>query len=113
MATNLKNFGQGQLTDSEVNLVSSTSSEKKFLGAIQVFNTGTSNLEITFWLMATATTGTTGAGGNQKYVRTIPAGTSRTIMDFQGQVIDNDMKFSGKASTTALVNYTISGTTET
>ena len=113
MATNLKNFGQVQLTDSEVALVSATSSEKKFLGAIQVFNTGTSNVEITFWLMDTVTVGTTGVGGNQKYVRTIPAGTSRTIMDFQGQVVDNDMKFSGKAGTTALVNYTISGTTET
>ena len=113
MATNLKNFGQGQLTDSEVALVSSSSSEKKFLGAIQVFNTGTVETEITFWLMATATTGTTGVSGNQKYVRTIPPKISRTIMDFQGQVIDNDMKFSGKTSVDALVNYTISGTTET
>ena len=113
MTTSLKNFGQGQLTASEVTLVSSTSSEKKFMGAIQIFNTSTSNIEITFWLMLTATTGTTGVGGNQKYVRTIPAGTSRTIMDFQGQVIDNSMKFSGLASTTAVVNYPISGTTET
>ena len=113
MTTSLKNFGQGQLTASEVDLVSSSSSEKKFLGAIQVFNTSASNVEITFWLMLTATTGTTGSGGNQKYVRTIPAGTSRTIMDFQGQVIDNSMKFSGKANTASVINYTISGTTET
>ncbi len=113
MAANLKNFGQGQLTASEVTLVSSSSSEKKFMGAIQIFNTSTSNVEVTFWLMLAATSGTTGSGGNQKYVRTIPAGTSRAIMDFQGQVIDNSMKFSGKAGTTAVINYTISGTTET
>ena len=100
MTTTLKNFGQGQLTDSEIALVSSSSSEKKFMGAIQLFNTSTVNIEVTFWLMLTATIGTTGVGGNQKYVRTIPAGTSRTIMDFQGQVIDNNMKFSGEASTT-------------
>ena len=113
MTTSLKNFGQGQLTASEVALVSSTSSEKKFLGAIYLFNTDTTEAEITFWLMLTTTTGTTGIGSNEKYVRTIPAKGRLTIMDFQGQVIDNSMKFSGKASTTAVVNYTISGTTET
>jgi len=113
MTTNLKNFGQGQLAASEVSLVESSSSEKKFMGAIQLFNTSTSNIEVTFWLMAAVDTGTTGSGGNQKYVRTIPAGTSRAIMDFQGQVIDNSMKFSGKAGTASVINYTISGTTET
>ena len=113
MATNLENFGQGQLTDSEVALVSSSSSEKKFLGAIYLFNTGTSRTDITFWLMNTADTGATGSGSNEKYCRTIPARGRLTIMELQGQVVDNDMKFSGKAGTTGLVNYTISGTTET
>ena len=113
MTTSLKNFGQGQLTASEVALVSSSSSEKKFLGAIYLFNTDTTETVVTFWLMDTATVGTTGSGSNEKYSRTLPARGRMTIMDFQGQVIDNSMKFSGLASTTAVVNYTISGTTET
>ena len=113
MTTTLNNFKQGQLTSSEVSLVLSTASEKRFLGAIEVFNTSDSNVEIVFWLMLTVTVGTTGAGSNEKYSRTIPARTSRVIMDFQGQVVDNNMKFSGKASETLVVNYTISGTTET
>ena len=97
MTTTLNNFNVSQLTDAEVAIVSASSSEKKFIGAIEVFNTSTDNVEITLWLMAAATVGTTGLGSNERYVKTIPARRSLVIFDFQGQVVDNSMKLSGKA----------------
>ena len=102
-----------QLSTSEVSLVAAGSSEKKFLGAIQLFNTSASEVEFTFWLINTATTGTTGSGGNQSMVKTVPAGASLRVMDFAGQVLGNSMKFSGKDDTGGVVNIRIAGTTET
>ena len=116
MTTTLNNFTvltTTQLTDSEETLASAGSSDKKFLGAIEVFNTSNSNVEITFWLMLTTDVGTTGEGSNEKYVRTIPARSEKVISAFYGQVIDNNMKFSGKADTAGVVNIVVSGTTET
>lgn len=114
MATALSNFTiETQLTASEVSLVLSGSTERKFLGAIQAFNTSSSRVEVTFWLINDGTTGTTGSGGNQSMVKTIPAGSSLRIMDFAGQVVDRSMKFSGKASVASVINIRISGTTET
>ena len=114
MATTLNNFTiETQLTASEASLITTGATEKKFIGSILLFNTSTSAVEITFWLILTATTGTTGSGGNQSFTKTIPANSGLRVMDFAGQVIDNSMKFSGKADTTSVVNVSISGTTET
>ena len=116
MTTTLNNFTVltvTQLTTSELTLVSSATSEKKFLGAIEVFNTSLSNVEITLWLIPTADTGTTGSGSNESYVRTIPARSSKVISEFQGQIVDFVQKFSGKASVTGVINITVSGSTDT
>lgn len=114
MATTLDQFtAETKLTAIEASLVTSGASEKKFLGSVQLFNTSTSAVEVTLWLINTATTGTTGSGGNQSLVKTIAAGSSIRLMDFAGQVVDNSMKFSGKADTASVVNIRVSGTTET
>lgn len=114
MATTLDQFTiETQLTASEASLVTSGSSEKKFLGALQIFNTSSSSVEVTFWLINTATTGTTGSSSNESMAKTIGARSSIRLMDFAGQVVDNSQKFSGKADTAGVVNIRVSGTTET
>lgn len=114
MATTLSNFTiETQLSASEATLISSGASEKKFIGSMLLFNTSSSAVEVTMWLILATTTGTTGSGGNYSYVKTIPANTGLRVMDYAGQVLDNSMKFSGKADTASVINVSISGTTET
>ena len=114
MATTLSNFTiEEQLASSEETLISSGASEKKFIGSMLLFNTSSSAVEVTLWLILTATTGATGSGGNHAFVKTIPANTGLRPSDLFGQVIDNNMKLSGKASVADVVNILGSGTTET
>jgi len=114
MTTTLNNFSsETQLTTSEATIVSTTSSEKKFIGMATVTNTSESNVEVTVWRMLTATTGTTGSGGNWIYKKTIPANTTERIDKIMGHVLGNSMKISALAGTASVVNIDISGTTET
>jgi hypothetical protein len=114
MTTTLSNFSsETQLTASESTIVSTTSSEKKFIGMATVSNTSTSNVEVTLWRLASATTGTTGSGGNWIWKKTIPANTTERIDKIMGHVLGNSMKVSALASTASVVNIDISGTTET
>ena len=114
MTTTLANFtSETQLTTSEVSMVSTTSSEKKFIGAFVLTNTATTNVEVTVWRVATTTTGTTGVGGNWIYRKTIPAGQSMRVDAVMGQSLGNTMKISALASAASVINIDISGTTET
>ena len=114
MTTTLNNFvSETQLTTSEVALVFTSSSEKKFIGAATVTNTSTSAVEVTFWRMLTATTGTTVSGGNWFIKKTIPANQTERLDKLLGQVLGNSMKISALADTTSVINVDISGTTET
>ena len=114
MATTLNSFvKETQLTASEATLISSQSSEKKFIGKCTLTNTSTDNVEVTLWLLLTATTGTTGSGGNWTFKETVPANRTVTVDKLQGHVIDNSMKVSGLAATASVINVNISGTTET
>ena len=114
MTTTLNNFSsETQLTTSEVSIVSTTSSEKKFIGMATLTNTSTSNVEVTLWRLATTTTGTTGSGGNWIYKKTIPANATERIDKIMGHVLGNSMKISALASTASVINIDISGTTET
>jgi len=114
MATTLSNFTiEEQLASSEETLISSGSSEKKFIGSMLLFNTSDVKVEVTLWLILTATTGTTGSGGNHAFFRSIPPRTGLRPSDLIGQVIDNSMKLSGQADTADVINVLISGTTET
>ena len=114
MTTTLSNFtSETQLTASEVSMLSTTSSEKKFIGMATVTNTSDSNVEVTLWRLATTTTGTTGSGGNWIYTKTIPANATERIDKIMGHVLGNSMKISALASTSSVINIDISGTTET
>ena len=114
MAVKLNSFtSEVQLPSTELSLVVSGSSETKFLGSIYVFNTATSNIEVTLWLNQSTTTGTTGSGGNQAFVGTIPANSGKKITLLGSQVVGKSMKLSGKADIGGVINAFISGTTET
>jgi len=114
MTTTLNNFvSETQLTASEATLVSTNTSEKKFIGKFTLTNTSDSNVQVTLWRVASTTTGTTGSGGNWIYRETIPAGKVVTVDKLQGHVLGNSMKISGLAGTASVINVDVSGTTET
>lgn len=114
MTTTLNSFvRETQLTASESNIITSSGSEKKFIGKFTLTNTSDSNVEVTLWLLLTATTGTTGSGGNWTFKETIPANRTVTVDKLQGHVVDNSMKISGLAATASVINVNVSGTTET
>jgi len=114
MATSLDNFTkEAQLGAGESALVSTTSTEKKFIGMMTLTNTSDVNVEITLWRISTTTAGTTGSGGNWVINETIPAKRTVKVSKLIGQVLGSSMKISGLAGTGAVVNVDISGTTET
>lgn len=112
--TTLKRFAVSiQLTTTAAQLATTGSSEKAFIGKVTVTNTSSSNVEVTLWSLATATTETSGSGGNWIYRRTIPAGRTIPIDALIGHALGNSQKISGLASVANVVNINISGTTET
>jgi hypothetical protein len=114
MTTTLNDFSnESQLTASEVTYVSTTSSEKKFIGMATVTNTSILNVEVTVWRVGSSTTGTTGSGGNWIWKKTIPANSTVRIDKIMGHVLGNSMKISALAGTASVINIDISGTTET
>jgi hypothetical protein len=114
MTATLSNFtSETQLTTSEVSLTTTSSSEKKFIGNATVTNTSDSNVQVTIWRLSTATTGTTGSGGNWIWRKTIPAGATEYVDKIMGHVLGGSMKISGLASTADVLNIDISGTTVT
>ena len=114
MTTTLNNYvSETQLTTSETSLIISSSSEKKFIGAATVTNTSINPVQVTFWRILSATTGTTGSGGNWAVVKTIPANQTERLDKILGQVVDNSMKLSGLADIAGVINVNVSGTTET
>ena len=113
MATLNSFVSEKQLTTIEASLLSTNSTEKKFIGAATVTNTYTSEVEVTFWRMRTNTTGITGSGGNSMIQKSIPAKATVRLDKLLGQVLGFSMKISALASVTDVVNVDISGTTET
>lgn len=114
MTTTLTNFtSETQLTTSEAVMLSTASTEKKFVGMATVTNTSDSNVEVTLWRLLTATTGTTGSGGNWIWKKTIPANATERVDKIMGHVLGGSMKISALADTASVINVDISGTTET
>ena len=114
MTTILSDFtSETQLAVTETTLVSTNSSEKKFIGMATVTNTSTSNIEVTIWRLDDTTTGTTGSGGNWLWKKTIPANKTEIVDKLLGHVLGNSQKISGLAGTASVVNIDISGKTET
>lgn len=114
MTTALSNHAsESLLTDAETTLFSTTSSEDKFIGTATFRNTSTNPVEVTLWRIGLSTTGTEGSGGNEFDVFTIPARVTVHVDTLIGHTLAGSMKISGKASTTGVVSYDVSGTTET
>ena len=114
MTTSLTNFkSETQLGTSAGTLISTTGSEKKFLGNVTVTNTSDNNVEVTLWRLSTSTSETDNSGGNWIFKETIPAGRTVRINQLIGHVLGSSMKISGLAATGAVVNFDGSGTTET
>lgn len=111
MATTIQRFlSETQLTTAATNLVTTSTSETKFIGKCTVTNTSDSNVEVTLWSIATATSATTGSGGNWIFRETIPAGVTVTVDKLQGHIIGNSSAIKGLAGTASVVNIDISGT---
>lgn len=114
MATTIQRFtSETQLTASANNLVTTNTSERKFIGKCTLTNTSDSNVEVTLWAIATATSPTTGSGGNWIFRETIPAGKCVTVDKLQGHVLNPSQAIKGLAGTTLVVNVDISGTNQT
>jgi hypothetical protein len=114
MTTSLNSFtSETQLGVSASTLVNTNSSETKFIGNLTLTNTSTSNVEVTLWRINSATTETTGSGGNWIFKETVPAGKTVKVNKLVGHVLGNSQKISGLAATAAVINVDISGTTET
>jgi len=113
MTTSLSDFSSEiQLGATESTLVSTNSSEKKFIGKSTFTNTSSSNVELTVWRIGSATIGVVGSGGNWIDKASIPAGKTYTCYKIMGHVLGNSMKISALASTTNVINADLSGTTE-
>ncbi len=114
MTTSLSNFkSETQLGTSPGSLITTTGTERKFLGNVTVTNTSTSNIEVTFWRLNSSTTEVDGVGGNWIVKETIPSGRTVALTQLLTHVLGPSMKISGQAGTTAVVNFDASGTTET
>lgn len=113
MSTTLKSFAAAtQLTTSEQTLASTGSTEKAFIGKVTFTNTSAAAVEVTVWILAAATTGTTGSGGNWKAKRTLQPNEEWDAIKTAGHVLGNSMKVSALAGTGAVINSYISGTVE-
>ena len=113
MTATLANFtSETQLGVTDSQLVSTSTSETKFIGKATVTNTSTSNVEVTIWRILTATTATEGSGGNWLIRETIPAGRTVPLTKLMQHVLGPTMAIKAKADTASVVNIDISGTTE-
>ena len=113
MAT-LESFkSETQLGVTAENIVTTNASENRFIGKATVTNTSTSNVQVTIWRILTATTATTGSGGNWLIRETIPSGKVVILRDLMQHVLGNSMAIKALADTASVVNIDISGTTET
>ena len=114
MTTTIDNFlTEQQLTASAADLITTGTSEKKFISNFLATNTSTSNIECTFWLLDTGTSATSGSGGNYSVKVTIAAGKEKQIYGLIGQTLGSSQKIMGLAGTTSVVNIVASGSTET
>lgn len=114
MATTIQRFvSETQLTVSAANLITTNTSERKFIGKFTLTNTSDSNVEVTLWAIATATTPATGSGGNWFFRETIPAGVTVTVDKLQGHILSPSQSIKGLADTASVINVDSSGTTQT
>jgi hypothetical protein len=112
MATELSNFTSETQIGTTTTLVSTTSTEKKFIGKAVLTNTSTSAVEVTIWRLLTSTTPTSGSGGNWLDKRTIQPGKIWIVDSLTGQALGNSMSVKATAGTASVVNANLSGAVE-
>ena len=113
MATELANFtSETQVGTSSTSLVATSSSEVKFIGKATFTNTSASAIEVTVWRLLTATTPTTGSGGNWLDKRTVQPGKVWECDKLESQVLGNSMSVFATAGTGSVVNADLSGVVE-
>ncbi|GAG14205.1 unnamed protein product [marine sediment metagenome] len=93
-------------------LVSTTSTEKKFIGDVEYTNTSVSAIEVTVWRLLTATTATTGSGGNWLAKKTIQPGKVWSCPELRNSTLGISMSVRAIAGTGSVVNANLGGVTE-
>lgn len=101
-----------QLTTSAAAILSTSSSERYYLGHVTLTNTSASNVQVTLWRIATATSPTTGSGGNWLVIKTIPPNKTWVCHELEGHYLGKSESIYAVADTTLVVNIDISGSKE-
>ena len=94
-------------------LASTNTSQKAFIGNLTLTNTGASDVECYVWRLLTATTPTTGAGGNWIERITVPSNKTVRLSKLIGHTLNPSMSIKVQADTAAVINGDASGTIET
>lgn len=111
--TVLSSFASELQVGTSTELVSTSASETKFIGKLVLTNTSSAAVEVTIWRILTATTPTTGSGGNWSSKKTIQPGKEWEVSTVMQQVLNPLMSIIASASTVGVVNANASGTIET
>ena len=113
MASTLGNFtSETQLGTSSTSLVSTTSSEVKFIGKATFTNTSASAVEVIVWRVLTATTPAAGSGGNWLDKKTIQPNKVWECDKLEQHSIGNNMSIFATAGAASVINADLSGVTE-
>lgn len=113
MANTLGSDFTGQIGTSATDLATTGSGEKKFIGQLSFTNTSASAVEVHVHKLDTATSETTGSGGNWLAKRTIqPAKTWNVIAEVGNIVMDNSQTLSAQAGTASVINGEVGSVTE-
>lgn len=113
MANNLESFFEGQVGTSATDLTNTNSSEKKFIGQLSIVNTSASAVLVYIHKLDTATTETTGSGGNWLTRRSVQPGKSWNVVAEVGTIVlGNSQTLSAQADTVSVINAECGGVTE-
>ena len=113
MTTSIENFTiESQLTTSAADVFSTAGSEKRFISSFVLTNTSSSNVDVTLWLLETATVATSGSGGNWIVNVTVPSNKAVKVGALIGHVLGTGQKVQGLASVDAVINVNAAGTLE-
>lgn len=114
MATTLASFDTAtQIGTGATDIVNTSASEVKFVGQLTFTNTSASAVEVTVYKLPTASTETSGSGGNWIAKRTVqPGKVWNVIGDVGNIVLANSQTLSATAGTGSVVNSHCAGVIE-
>lgn len=97
---------------SATSLVTTESTESKFITAAVFTNTSSSSVVVTIYRLNSSTTPDSGSGGNKLVSQRIPPGEPWTCTELLSQTLSGSQKIIGIADTAGVVNANISGITD-